>query len=443
MRTGKVLSILLVLVFSATSAMAAGFRLPEAGAKAMGMGFAFTAQANDPSAIYFNPAGITQLPGKNVMLGVTYIRENGGEFNGITPLSGGATITETQKDLDFWVPNAYYTQQGSGALTWGIGIFTPFGLGQEYKDRNTSYFRNQVTKIDLQTFVVNPTLAWKVNDVLSLGAGIDFMYGKAKLAKTGVINNAVPPGDSPTNIFLLDLEGDGTAWGYNFGLLLTPSPNWKIGVSHRSPFSLDIKDGDVELTNISSTPLIALGGASAQTVFGGASFSTKGSTTIHMPATTAFGIAYVRDRLTLEADIDWTWWHSYDSLNIDIKNNTALLPDSNTAKNWKDVAALRIGAEYRVTDPLALRLGFAYDPSPVPASTMGPELPDATRLNYMLGAGYKYRNWTFDGSYFYVDKKDRTVNNQTTPAFPSYGTGFNGTWKGSAHLVALDIGYRF
>ena len=92
MRTGKVLAVLLVLAFSATSAMAAGFRLPEAGAKAMGMGFAFTAQANDPSAIYFNPAGITQLPGKNVMLGVTYIRENGGEFNGITPLTGGATV---------------------------------------------------------------------------------------------------------------------------------------------------------------------------------------------------------------------------------------------------------------------------------------------------------------------------------------------------------------
>ncbi|HJX16451.1 MAG TPA: outer membrane protein transport protein, partial [Candidatus Deferrimicrobiaceae bacterium] len=82
MRIGKVLAFLVVLLFAATSAMAGGFRLPEAGAKAMSMGFAFTAQANDPSAIYFNPAGIVQLEGNNVKVGVTYIKENGGTFTG-------------------------------------------------------------------------------------------------------------------------------------------------------------------------------------------------------------------------------------------------------------------------------------------------------------------------------------------------------------------------
>ncbi len=444
MRSMKVLAVLSILVFTATSAMAAGFRLSTAGAKAMGMGFAFTAQANDPSAIYFNPAGIIQLEGTNVMAGVTYVKENGGAFTGTTPLTAGATASETQKDLDFFIPNMYITKKASPTFAYGVGVFTPFGLGQEYQDRNASIFRNQITKIDLMTVVVNPTVAWKVGENLSVGAGVDFMWGKAKLAKTGVINNALPGGNSPTNIFLLDLEGDGTAWGYNFGLLLTPSKNWSVGFSHRSPFNLDIKNGDVDITNISSTGLIALGGvASAQTVFGGPTFATKGSTTINLPATTAFGIAYIRDRLTLEADLDVTWWSSYERLNIDIETNTALLPDSNSRKSWKNVAALRFGGQYKVTDPLALRLGFAYDPTPVPADTMGPELPDATRLVYNAGAGYKYKNWTIDAAYYYLDKKDRTVHNQTTPAYPSYGTGFNGTWKGDAHLLAFDIGYKF
>ena len=440
MRIGKVSAILVVLMFAATSAMAGGFRLPEAGAKAMGMGFAFTAQADDPSAIYFNPAGIIQLEGQNLKLGVTYVKENGGTFTGTTPLTGGASVTETQKDLDFFVPNLFWTRKASPDFAYGVGVFAPFGLGQEYENRAASIFRNQITKIDLMTLVVNPTVAWRINEVLSLGVGIDFMYGKAKLGKAGVLNTGV----GPLNIFQLDLDGDGTAWGYNFGALIEPTKSVQIGIAYRSPFRLKIKDGDVDLFDISTVPLPPLGGLTPAQIFGGNTYSTKGSTTINMPATLDLGIAYILDRLTLEVDASWTFWSSYKELNIDIENNTPLLPDSRSAKNWKNVVGIYVGGEYRVTDPLALRLGFRYDPTPVPAETMGPELPDADKLYYCAGLGYKLSNWTFDLAYMYVDKKDRTVDNQVDlPPGGSYGTGFNGTWTGDAHLVALDIGYRF
>jgi long-chain fatty acid transport protein len=97
------------------------------------------------------------------------------------------------------------------------------------------------------------------------------------------------------------------------------------------------------------------------------------------------------------------------------------------------VVALRLGAEYRVTDPLALRAGFVYDQSPVPANTMGPELPDADRLNYMVGAGYKIGKVTIDGALMYIDKKDRTASNPQ----------FNGTWTGNAWLAGVDVSYNF
>ena len=429
MRGWKLLPALLVLLFASSTSFAAGFRLPEAGVKAMGMGFAFTAQADDPSAIYFNPAGLTQLKGQNVMVGGTYVRENGGEFTGTTPISAGPG--ETQKDLNFFIPNAYYTRTAdSGYLAYGIGIFAPFGLGQEYKDRNSSIFRNQITKIDLQTVVVNPTIAFKINDILSVGAGIDWMYGRAELAKTPVI-----PIPGTPNLYNLDLEGDGDAWGYNFGILLKPSANLRIGANYRSPFTLKIKGGDVEIRNINSTVgFIPPGGFTAAQVFGGTSFDTEGNATIRMPATFALGAAYTVGKLTVEADADWTFWHSFRSLPIDIRDNVgALLPDTDAPKNWKDVVALRLGAEFRVTDPLALRAGFAYDPSPVPTDTMGPELPDADRLNYMVGAGYKVANWTIDGAFMYVDKKDRTATNPQ----------FSGTWTGDAWLVGMDVGYHF
>ncbi|MEK7365989.1 MAG: outer membrane protein transport protein [Candidatus Deferrimicrobiota bacterium] len=434
MRGWKMLPVLLVLLFTASTSFAAGFRLVEGGAKAMGMGFAFTAHADDPSAIYFNPAGLTQLKGQNVMGGLTYVRNNGAEFSGTTPLTGGANASETQKSLNFFIPNAYYTRTtNSGNVAYGVGIFAPFGLGQEYNDRNTSIFRNQITKIDLQTVVVNPTIAFKVGDVLSVGAGIDWMYGKAKLAKTAVV-----PGVG--NIFNLDLDGTGDAWGYNFGLLLKPSANVRIGANYRSPFTLKIKDGDIEIRNINSTvpfvpnPAPPPATLTVAQVFGGTSFDTKGNATISMPATFALGVSYTMDKLTVNADADWTFWHSYRSLPIDIKDNKgALLPDSDSPKNWKDVVALRLGAEYRVTDPLALRVGFVYDPSPAPSTTMGPELPDVDRFDYMVGAGYKVGNVTIDGAFMYIDRKGRTVTNPQ----------FSGNWTGNAWLAGLDVGYHF
>jgi len=427
MRGWKMLPVVLVLLFTASTSFAGGFRLPEAGAKAMGMGFAFTAQADDPSAIYFNPAGLTQLKGQNIMVGGTYVRENGGEFTGTTPLTGGASASETQKSLDFFIPNAYYTKTTpDGYIAYGVGIFSPFGLGQEYNDKDTSIFRNQITKIELQTIVVNPTIAFKINEILSVGFGIDWMWGQAKLEKT-------PMAPGVGNLYNSQLKGDGDAWGYNFGLLLKPTENFRIGANYRSPFTLYVKDGDVTIS--STSPAYGSG------LLGATPSNTKANATVAMPATFALGAAYTMGKLTVEADADWTFWHSFNSLPITIRNPVPTLFSTQNPKRWEDVVALRLGVEYRVTDPLALRAGFVYDPSPVPANTMGPELPDALKLDYMVGVGYKIGPWTIDVAGMYVDKKDRTVNNQTITA--SGGTGFNGTWTGDAWLVGLDVGYKF
>lgn len=428
MRGWKMLQVLLVLLFTASTSFAAGFRLPEAGAKAMGMGFAFTAQADDPSAIYFNPAGLTQLKGQNVMVGVTYVRENGGEFTGTTPVDNTTAIkNETQKSLNFYIPNAYYTKTTSdGYFAYGVGIFSPFGLGQEYENKNTSIFRNQITKIDLQTIVVNPTIAFKVNEFLSVGVGIDWMYGKARLEKTPVVAGV-------GNLYNSELKGDGNTWGYNFGLLLKPTENFRIGANYRSAFNLKIKDADVNISN--TNPFYGTGR------LGPTPSNTQGGATIAMPATFALGAAYTMGKLTVEADADWTLWHSFGSLPITIENPVPTLFSTNNPKQWEDVCALRLGVEYRVTDPLSLRAGVVYDPSPVPASTMGPELPDSNRMNYMAGVGYKVGGWTIDVAGMYIDKKDRTVNNQAITA--AGGTGFNGTWTGNAWLASLDVGYHF
>ncbi|MBP2684589.1 MAG: aromatic hydrocarbon degradation outer membrane protein [Deltaproteobacteria bacterium] len=432
MRGWRVLAVLLVLLLTASTAFAAGFRLPEAGNKANAMAFAFTAQADNPSAIYYNPAGLTQLEGNNIALGVTYVKENGGTFNGFTPVDNFAAFkSETQKDLNFFIPNMYYTHTTKGGwIAYGVGVFAPFGLGQEYENENTSIFRNQITKIDLQTVVVNPTFAFKINEAISVGFGVDFMYGRAELERTPW-NPALAAANNG-NVYNLDLEGDGTAWGYNFGILVKATPNLRFGANYRSPFTLEIKAGDVNLSNIHPA---------ARAAFGGSTYSTEGGAQIKMPATFAFGAAYTVGRLTVEADADWTLWSSYQSLPIWFSQPVPpFLPaGSDTPKRWEDVWALRTGLEYRVTDPIALRAGFSYDPTPAPAETLGPELPDADRLYYTLGAGFKFGSWTIDISGIYIDKKDRTVNNMSLTTL----TGQNGTWTADAWLAGLDIAYKF
>jgi long-chain fatty acid transport protein len=276
--------------------------------------------------------------------------------------------------------------------------------------------------------VVNPTIAFKINEVLSVGVGIDYMYGKAKLEKTPVGPGALG------NLYNSELDGDGDAWGYTFGVLLKPTENFRIGANYRSPFNLKIKDADVNVSNIN--PAYGTG------ALGATPSNTKGSATIAMPATFTLGAAYTMGKVTVEADADWTFWHSFSSLPIHI--DQPALPtflSTDAPKNWEDVCALRLGVQYQVTVPLSLRAGFVYDPTPVPGSTLGPELPDADKLDYSIGVGYKIGAWTIDVAGMYIDKKDRTVSNiRFEGANP---VGQNGTWTGDSWLASLDVGYRF
>jgi long-chain fatty acid transport protein len=422
------LAVLLVLLLSASTSFAAGFRLPEAGNKANAMGFAFTAQADNPSAIYYNPAGLTQLEKNNIALGVTYVKENGGEFNGTTPIQT-TVASETQKDLNFFIPNMYYTYTSKAqGVTFGLGAFSPFGLGQEYQNANTSIFRNQVTKVEIQTIVVNPTIAFDVNEVLSVGFGVDFLWGKIKYKTTPTTLT------SPfITLFKTNLEGDGTAWGYNGGILLKPTKDLKIGANFRSGYKLEIKNADFT----ASDNTVPLPNPLAPFPMG----ETKASGTLNLPATAAVGASYNFGRLTVEADLDWTFWSSFKELRI----TNSSLPQYNVvrAQNWRDVMALRAGLEYRVTDPIALRLGYSYDPTPVPAETLSPLLPDADRNYYTAGAGFKFGNWTVDISGIYVDKKDRTVSNIRAEGAPAPNVGQKGEWKGDAWLAGMDIAYKF
>jgi long-chain fatty acid transport protein len=391
---------------------ASGFRLSNHGAKAGAMGNAFTATADNLSAIAFNPSGLTNSRGTNIYLGATAVASS-------IDYESPSGISEDTEDQVFF-PFHFYLSSDFGLenLVFGVGILSPFGLGTKWSEKGI--VRYQATESELVTVLINPTVAWRMLPTLSVGVGIDYMYSDARLEKM-VDQSLFGAGDGKSK-----LEGDGDGWGYNIGILFTPYKKLSLGLTYRSRIKVDYS-GSASLRNI-APPL--------QPFFGSPSFKTDASTSIDFPDVLSAGIAYSpTERLTLELDVEWTGWSSYDSLDIDLEDEIPAggFVDSSEDQSWKDVGAIRFGIEYVATEGYSLRAGYVFDKSPAPEDTLHPRLPDSDQHSIGLGFGYKGKKFNIDIAYIAVISEDINVDNAI----------LSGEYKTLAHLIGYSIEYTF
>lgn len=429
--------VVLMVLLVPTIVFGAGFHIREQGAKAMGMANAFVAQADDPSAIFYNPAGLAFQSGTQVSLGVTVINVPETTFKGTTNIGKndtfglpGETIavdTEARSDV-FFPPNFYATiSEPDSPWAFGIGIGSLYPLAKRWD--NNSPFRDEVVEIAIKPINVNPTVAYRFDQWnLSIGAGVDYTYAQVWLEKTtnidGVAVGLGAPGTTSAQLGEVELDADGDGWGYNFGLLWKPIDKVSIGVAYRSEIELDF-DGDADYL---MTPY-----GQAVHAQPSATYGVKAETEITLPETWSFAVAWMpTERLTLECDADYFGWSSYDSLDIYFAE-TDVLRDSLNEKDWNDVWAYRFGAQYALTESFDLRVGYTRDNSPVPDATMGPELPDSDRNNYTFGVGYHTERAVIDFAYMWVDFDDRKVDNEIQ----------TGEYESAAHLVAANLTFFF
>jgi long-chain fatty acid transport protein len=382
----------------------------------MGQGGAFAARASDPSAIFFNPAGISYLKGLNIMAGTTLVLPKS-SFRG--PSNFNTNQETKMNNLVFLPSNAYVTYSLENGLGLGLGFFTPYGLGSEWPDNWVG--KALTTKTTLQTFYFNPTVSYRFGDCSgfngSVGVGFDYVLS------TVLLKRRIPNFD-PEPTITLETNKAGTGYGFTAGLLLKPIQDVSVGVSYRSKTKIDF-DGKATFDGGSPAVQQLLPGGDA-------------STSITMPSILFAGVAVraMKD-LEVEADIQLTGWSSYDKLEIDFAQETSAQEDQEFAKNYKDVFMIRLGAEYTM-DNLQLRAGYIFDKNPVPDETLDPMLPDADRNDITLGVGYKLtENWMVDLSYMLVLFKQRTQDPGVSI------NGFDGTYNSTAHLFALDISYHF
>ncbi len=417
---GLTLLVAVSLIFS-PKVLAGGFQINEHGAKAMGMGGAFTAQASDPSAIFFNPAGLGFQKGINVTLGTTLI------FPSTTFIGPKPSTEETKMASQIFYPSNFYaTYAMDNGFSFGLGVFNPYGLGTEWP---VDWVGNKISvKTDLQSFYINPTVAYRASEDFSFGVGVSYVLSNVKLSFNSATYSSLAPPTPSAKLGSASLEADGSGINFNAGIIYRPDKDLKIGIAYRHSTEIEYS-GTATFSDMQALASFFPGG--------------DGKTTITFPSNLTVGASVnVSPEFVLNADIQYVGWSSYDSLIVDIAKGPTfpltgqpLQKGSASAKNWNNTYLFRVGGEYQYNE-FAFRLGYIYDVTPQPAEKVEPMLPDANRSELTLGLGYKISdNLQIDAAYQIILFEDRMVDYSDIP--------FNGTYKSNAHLFGVNVSYHF
>ena len=407
------------------TAFASGFALFEQGAKATGMAGAFAATADDPSAMFYNVAGLAQQRRGGILLGGTLINFQN-QFRGDPNDLFTSGTTGKYRAHTFIPPNAYVVLPIGQNMTFGVGVMTPFGLRTDWENPWIGRFVSRDANI--KTVSVQPSLAWQTSDGrVAIGVGAEYRRAHVVLARNaGALNPFTQRYVDVANTYL---GSDWThKWGWNAGVLFKPG-TFRLGLSHRSAMTMDFK-GTVTVTAIPS------GNAQFDAILRTQLPPTQPvSTSVNFPSFTHFGIGTTAlPNWDIEFDVVHTTWSDFKTLSVNFLTTPAA--SFTRPQNWKDVDSFRLGANRRVTDDWDIRLGALYDKNPQPVAVVSPLLPDSDRIGVTFGVGWHHGPWVVDATEFALHFKERGTNGQSSDQF-------NGTYKTDANLFSVNFGYKF
>ncbi len=387
----------LAIVFAPAVAHAVGYRLPNQDPEGIARGNAFVATADNPSAIYYNPAGITQLEGSHVSVGV-YLISTDVSFRSAT---GGSASTDTAVQA---VPQLYYVYSPADSpLSFGLGVYAPYGLGIDY-GRFTP-FPTAAQDADLAYATVNPVLAWEVLPCLSIAAGVTLNQSEVRLERRiGLV-----PADE------FQFEGDGFATGFNLGVLWQPVEKWSLGVNYRSPTEVDFKGRSI------TAPVPPFGGPAP----------TQAS--LHFPMYIDAGISYrPTEDWNFEVNVDWTDWDSVnDSIFVGTFGGNQTFPF-----RYESSFMYEFGATRQLGNGYFISAGYIYSENSVPDLTFTPLNPDSDLHLASIGFGHRGDRFGWAAGYHFAYNGGRTVTGNLNPTV-------NGEYETFNQALNLSVRYRF
>ena len=421
---------LAILFFlTAVPAFPSGFQINTQGARAMGMGLAFTAVANDPSAIFFNPAGLGWQKHFEALTGASLLTKTEGDVTGENPFPG---INDTEKEhkTTFVVPTLYVVAPLTSEINFGLGIFSQYGLGFRWDNAETFSGRFVAQNAVIQSVDLNPVLSFQATPAIAVAVGADYRFSKVQLERNQAAIN--PFTNSVVDVAHIKLNSkltDNHGWGWNAGILVRPVPQLSFGAAYRSKIKVNY-DGTANFE---------------QRLTGNAQFDgivasqlPKGShpvtTSIQFPGSLNLGAAVtLPGQLTVSADADWTEWSKFQSLDILFPDLTGR--DLHRINSWKNSWAYRGGLEKKFSN-FALRAGYYRDKTPQPVENAGPILADSDRNGYSLGFGYDTDRWGVDVSDLYLKFKKLDTAGRSQD-------NFFGQYKESANVFAFSLRLSF
>ena len=400
------------------AAHAAGFALIEQSGSGMGNAFAGgSAVAEDASTVYFNPAGMTYIEGTQ-LVGALHLIKPTAEFNNNGSIAGaGKPLGGSGGDAGdlAFIPNAYFKMDYSDTIKLGIGVNAPFGLKTEYDP--TWIGRFQAIKSEVKTININPAVAFKVNDQLSLGFGVSAMWAQATLTRAVNFGGG---GEGSVKI-----KGDDWGFGYNLGAIYQATSDTRIGMAYRSKVDQHL-EGDATFTRPALVPAAAAPDGSI-------------NASVSLPENFSLSaFSKINDTWDVMADITWTHWSRFKQLTI-YRSSGALL--SNTDENWDNSMRYSIGANYHYSDAIKLRAGLAYDEEAVNDDFRTARIPGNDRKWLALGANWKASpNSSVDIGYAHLFISDANINDGRSGA--ANGT-LKGTYDGSVDILSFQYTHNF
>jgi long-chain fatty acid transport protein len=429
-----------------------GFENASFSGRSLGEANSVVAQADEPAAVSYNPAGIVDLKGLQVQSNVAFV-----SLFTFQEKDGGST--RSSGTLNF-VPTAYATVN-PGKYLWnrvgfGIGTDSPFGLAPKY-DSNHSIAHYTGYKTWLKMFTIKPVVAVKLADWVSVGGGPMyyrvFDFGTILAYPNRLLQSPFGPVPGPPLLPLfpdgqLRLNFSGNSWGWQMGVLVKPHKKHRFGFYFRSPVQMKLKGlikvenaSDVAVVPLTFPPFVSFRTSHSR------SFETGGHTKLSLPLNITVGYAFKpSDRTTVEVDFGFTRWATFKRLYINADPVTAaddaiLRALGPIDMDWRNSFALHLGGNHRITKKLTLRGGSFYYWTPVPKTHFRPSVPDANSMGVTIGASYDlWKYVVVDFAYHSRFWFRRHIDNEISEPL---GTSVDGRYSSYGQEFFIGLTYKW
>lgn len=404
-------------LLSTITTFGAGYQINLEGLRQVAMGGTGTAWPWDASTIYYNPGGLARLKGIQIYGSMSLIMPATSFSN---QANSGVQPTNITSQSRTFTPFNFYVggpvQEGS-RIALGLGVYTPAGAGLTWDNNWLGQYL--VQSITLKAVCFQPTISYRISDFLSVGAGFVYGAGSLDFSQALPVHGTYGPGYDQGQV---QMHGSANGVGFNVGAQMKFSDNLQIGVTYRSQVNMSVSGGSATFT----VP------TSLRDSFPNTRFDSQ----LPLPQVASIGVGYRINEWTLQFDLNYTGWNSFDSLRFNFDAHTSSLQNQHLPRHYHNTLTPRVGANYKVSKVVSLMGGAAYDVNPQPNGFVSPELPDQDRIVLTCGISIKpLPRFTILAAVEATDGVKRAASYD-------YG-GFNGTYKTEAVTPGIGIYYNF